>query len=65
MINRLNNWLKDYINQLITDEDKRNRQQILEISHFSEFQQQQLNSLSLPLHLDLADIDLDDGILKN
>lgn len=46
-------------------ENKRNRQQILEISHFFEFQQQQLNALSLPQHLDL-DIDLgDDGILDN
>ncbi|XP_024885360.1 dynein regulatory complex subunit 3-like [Temnothorax curvispinosus] len=66
MINRLDNWLKDYIDQLITDENTRNRQQILEISHFFEFQQQQLNSLSLPQQLDLEDIDLgDDGILEN
>lgn len=47
-------------------ENKRNRQHILEISHFFGFQQQQLNSLSLPQQLDLADIDLDDdGILEN
>ncbi|KYN34092.1 Leucine-rich repeat-containing protein 48 [Trachymyrmex septentrionalis] len=59
MINRLNNWLKDYINQLFADEIKRNRQQIFEISHFFEFQYQQLNLLSLPQQLDLADIDLD------
>ncbi|XP_012521335.1 dynein regulatory complex subunit 3 isoform X1 [Monomorium pharaonis] len=66
MISRLNNWLKDYIDQLIMNEDKRNRQQILEMSNFIEFQQQQLNLLSLPQHLDLADIDLhDDGILEN
>lgn len=48
------------------DENKRNRQQILEISYFFEFQQQQLNLLSLPQQLDLADIDLGvDGILEN
>ncbi|XP_018405837.1 PREDICTED: dynein regulatory complex subunit 3-like [Cyphomyrmex costatus] len=66
MINRLNNWLKEYINRLFADENKRNRQQILEISHFFEFQRQQLNSLSLPQQLDLINIDLgDDDMLKN
>ncbi|XP_011699185.1 PREDICTED: leucine-rich repeat-containing protein 48-like isoform X2 [Wasmannia auropunctata] len=66
MTNRLDNWLKDYINQLIVNEDKRNRQQILEISHFFESQQKELNLLSLPQQLDLAGIDLDDdGILEN
>ncbi|KAL6256144.1 hypothetical protein P5V15_012264 [Pogonomyrmex californicus] len=65
MINRFNNWLKDYVDQLIVNEDKRNRQHILEISHFFEFQQQQLNLLSLQ-QLDLAGVDLNDnGILKN
>jgi len=48
------------------DENNRNRQQILEISHFFEFQQQQLNLLSLSQQLDLVDINLDDDdILKN
>ncbi|XP_018378000.1 PREDICTED: dynein regulatory complex subunit 3-like [Trachymyrmex cornetzi] len=66
MINRLNNWLKEYINRLFVNENKRNRQQILEISHFFEFQHQQLNLLSLPQQLDLAGIDLgDDDILEN
>ncbi|XP_011865507.1 PREDICTED: leucine-rich repeat-containing protein 48-like [Vollenhovia emeryi] len=66
MTNRLDNWLEDYVNQLIADENKRNRQQILEISHFFEYLQQQLNVLSLPQQLDLADIDLgDEGILEN
>ncbi|XP_018300032.1 dynein regulatory complex subunit 3 [Mycetomoellerius zeteki] len=66
MINRLNNWLKEYINRLFADENKRNRQQILEISHFFEFQHQQLNLLSLPQQLDLAGIDLgNDDILEN
>ncbi|KAL0101039.1 hypothetical protein PUN28_018712 [Cardiocondyla obscurior] len=67
MLNRVENWLKDHINQLIIDENERNRQQILEISHFFNFErQQQLNSLSLPQELDLANIDLgDDGILEN
>ncbi|XP_012223445.2 dynein regulatory complex subunit 3-like [Linepithema humile] len=60
MINRLNNWLKDYTNQLIENEDKRNRQQILEMSHFFGFQQQELNSLGIPQQLDLTDIDLED-----
>ncbi|XP_072749124.1 dynein regulatory complex subunit 3 [Anoplolepis gracilipes] len=59
MINRLDNWLKDYINQLIVDENKRNRQQILEISHFFEFLQQEFNLLGPSQELDLADIDLD------
>ncbi|XP_011052184.1 PREDICTED: leucine-rich repeat-containing protein 48-like isoform X4 [Acromyrmex echinatior] len=56
MINRLNKWLEEYINRLFADENKRNRQQILEISHFFEFQHQQLNLLSLPQELDLVGI---------
>ncbi|CAL1687377.1 unnamed protein product [Lasius platythorax] len=65
MTNRLDNWLKDYINQLVVDENKRNRQQILEISHFFGFLQQELNSLSPSQELDLTDIDLDDVTLED
>ncbi|XP_018047328.1 PREDICTED: dynein regulatory complex subunit 3-like [Atta colombica] len=66
MINRLNNWLKEYINRLFADENKRNRQQIVEISHFFEYQHQQLNLISSPQQLGLAGIDLDDDdILEN
>ncbi|XP_029668287.1 dynein regulatory complex subunit 3-like [Formica exsecta] len=65
MINRLNNWFKDYINQLVVEENKRNRQQILEISHFFEFLQQEFNLLSPSQEIDLADIDLDDATLED
>ncbi|XP_029177734.1 dynein regulatory complex subunit 3-like isoform X3 [Nylanderia fulva] len=65
MTNRLDNWLKDYINQLIVDENKRNRQQILEISHFFGFLQQELNLLHPSQGLDLTDIELDDATLED
>ncbi|KMQ90308.1 leucine-rich repeat-containing protein 48-like protein [Lasius niger] len=65
MTNRLDNWLKDYINQLVVDENKRNRQQILEISHFFGFLQQELNWLGPSQELDLTDIDLDDVTLED
>jgi hypothetical protein len=45
------------------NENKRNRQQILEISHFFGFQQQEFSSLGIPQQLDLTDIDLDDVVI--
>ncbi|XP_020297321.1 dynein regulatory complex subunit 3-like [Pseudomyrmex gracilis] len=62
MINRLSNWFKDYTNQLVVDENKRHRQQILEISHFFEFQRQEFNSIGIPQHLDLTNIDLNTDV---
>lgn len=50
---------------IIRDENKRNRQQILEISHFFGFLQQELNSLGPSQELDLTDIDLDDVTLED
>ncbi|XP_050445114.1 dynein regulatory complex subunit 3-like [Cataglyphis hispanica] len=63
MINRINNWLKNYINQLVVDENKRNREQILEISHFFDSLQQEFNLLSRSQEVDLTDIDLEDVTL--
>ncbi|KAL6444746.1 hypothetical protein ACFW04_002067 [Cataglyphis niger] len=45
------------------DENKRNRKQILEISHFFESLQQEFNLLSPTQEVDLNDIDLDDVTL--
>jgi len=42
-----------------SDEKERNRQQILEISHFFDIQQEELSAVGLPQPTDLADIDLD------
>lgn len=44
------------------DENKRHRQQILETSHFFEFQRQEFNSIGIPQHLDLTNIDLDNDV---
>ncbi|XP_019697333.1 dynein regulatory complex subunit 3 [Harpegnathos saltator] len=60
MISRLNDWLKEYIDQLIANETKRSRQHILEISHFFGLLQEEFNSLSVPHQLDITDIELDD-----
>ncbi|RLU16950.1 hypothetical protein DMN91_011019 [Ooceraea biroi] len=59
MMNRLNDWLREYTDQLIVDENKRNRQQILEISHFFGFQRQELSTVGLPQPVELTDVDLD------
>ncbi|XP_014483563.1 PREDICTED: leucine-rich repeat-containing protein 48-like [Dinoponera quadriceps] len=60
MINRLDDWLKEYIGQLITNETKRCRQHILEISHFFRSQEEEFNTLSVPQQLNITDIELDD-----
>ncbi|XP_076247829.1 dynein regulatory complex subunit 3 [Calliopsis andreniformis] len=57
MVNRLRNWLEEYTEQLVKDENERNNQQILEISHFADAQQTEFYSLEL---LQQLNINLDD-----
>lgn len=60
MMNRLKKWLEEYAEKLFTGESERNRQRILEISHFVESQKRELNSKQLlqQLNLDLTDPDI-------
>ncbi|XP_043523311.1 dynein regulatory complex subunit 3-like isoform X1 [Frieseomelitta varia] len=55
MINRAKNWLEEYNEQLIKYERERNNQQVLEISHFADFQQQEFSQLLQQLNLNTDD----------
>lgn len=56
------NYIKLLINR---NENKRNRQQILEISHFFGFLEQEFKLLSPSQELGLTDIGLDDIMLED
>ncbi|XP_076635500.1 dynein regulatory complex subunit 3 isoform X2 [Colletes latitarsis] len=53
MLNRLKNWLEEYTEQLAKEENERNNEQILEISHFADSQQKEFSSLELLQQLNL------------
>ncbi|XP_076657894.1 dynein regulatory complex subunit 3 [Halictus rubicundus] len=59
MLNRLKNWLENYIEQLVVGENERNNQQVLEISHFSDSQQKEFSSLKLlqRLNINISDVE--------
>ncbi|KAK9310253.1 hypothetical protein QLX08_000282 [Tetragonisca angustula] len=58
MINRVKNWLEEYSEQLIKYERERNNQQVLEISHFADFQQQDFSQLLQQLNLNTDDTEV-------
>ncbi|XP_043261602.1 dynein regulatory complex subunit 3-like [Colletes gigas] len=53
MLNRLKNWLEEYTEQFAKEENERNNEQILEISHFADSQQKEFSSLELLQQLNL------------
>ncbi|KAK1125439.1 hypothetical protein K0M31_005804 [Melipona bicolor] len=58
MVNRVKNWLEEYSEQLIKYERERNNQQILEISHFADSQQQEFSQLLQQLNLNTDDTEV-------
>ncbi|XP_048515263.1 dynein regulatory complex subunit 3-like isoform X2 [Athalia rosae] len=59
-ISRLNTWLEEKIVKLVEDESNRNRQKVLEISHFLECQREEFIALQLqqPLYGKVEDTDV-------
>nr|XP_034172526.1 dynein regulatory complex subunit 3-like isoform X1 [Osmia lignaria] len=55
MLKRLKNWLEEYTENLVKYENERNNQQILEISHFADSQQQEFVQLLQQLNLNVDD----------
>ncbi|XP_016914639.2 dynein regulatory complex subunit 3 isoform X1 [Apis cerana] len=51
MVNRLRNWLKEYNEELSRQEIERNNQQVLEIAHFADSQQEEFLYLLQQLNI--------------
>ena len=49
MVSRLKIWYEKFVKHLEDEETQRNRQQILEISHFLDYQRQQFDALRVQL----------------
>ncbi|XP_015523196.2 dynein regulatory complex subunit 3 [Neodiprion pinetum] len=60
LTSRLNGWLEGKIEKLAENESNRNRQKILEISHFLECQREEFDALQLqqPLYVNTDDPDI-------
>ncbi|XP_071869979.1 dynein regulatory complex subunit 3 isoform X4 [Bombus fervidus] len=58
MINRLKNWVEEYSERLIRHESERSSQQILEISHFADSQQQEFLQVLQQLNLNVDDSEI-------
>ncbi|OAD51970.1 Leucine-rich repeat-containing protein 48, partial [Eufriesea mexicana] len=58
MLTRLKTWLEEYIEQIRKYESERNSQQILEISHFADSQQQELLQLLQQLNPNVNDSEI-------
>ncbi|XP_076683155.1 dynein regulatory complex subunit 3 [Andrena cerasifolii] len=64
MVNRLRTWLEDYVEQKAKDENDRNNQRILEISHFADCQQTEFHSHQLlkQLNINVDDTEVIDAL---